>query len=128
MKRISGVFTEDLVLNEDCEFTGLAHRDIIVMPGMSVRLTGICSGNIILRDGAKVEVKGFLDGKIIKQSDEKKKKRARTKVKKEFVLQEMSLSELEQALVIAKRGGNAERIRILELDIAWKKQKQRIGV
>ncbi len=66
MKRISGVFTEDLVLNEDCEFTGLAHRDIIVMPGKSVRLTGICSGNIILRDGAKAEVVGVHTGEVIK--------------------------------------------------------------
>jgi len=122
MKRISGVFTEDLVLNEDCEFTGLAHRDIIVMPGMSVRLTGICSGNIILRDGAKVEVTGFLDGKIIKQFDEKKKKRARTKVKKEFAYEftkrdlkrtQLLLNELRELISESKEIDEAHRYRLL---------------
>jgi hypothetical protein len=75
MKRFSGAYMDDLVIDEDSEVSGSVMRNIIVMPGKCVHLIGICMGNILLRKGAEAKVSGVLMGEVIKQSHIKKNKK-----------------------------------------------------
>lgn len=62
-KQVDGPF----ILEEDAVISGQVVGDLIVLPGISLRLRGQVTGNLVAHAGANVDIDGMVVGRVVDQ-------------------------------------------------------------